>query len=267
MDLRRCSRAFTLIELLVVIAIISILAGILFPVFAQAKDSAKTITCMVQMRQVGLAHMMYKGDNEDTWACAVNLTQVPGYPPQMPWIGYDTRNTGVYLGFYGRMDQPATHDSSPGAIDPYIKDDRLRKCPNTPSNYQMVIAYSWFTQQNYSAYYSRNPNAQGNEYGPGAKDCNDVAGVFDCRGVNDSEVEEPANTLTAWEHGARAPLCNFLQFPDWFDSPPDDPYYKDHFQWLHRGGAVTIWCDGRAKRMVYGQLKRPYFSVRKDIYQ
>src|SRR5262249_36567817 len=57
--------AFTLIELLVVIAIIAILAAILFPVFAQARERARGISCMSNMRQLGLAINMYKQDYDE----------------------------------------------------------------------------------------------------------------------------------------------------------------------------------------------------------
>lgn len=57
-------RAFTLIELLVVIAIIAILAAILFPVFAQAKASAKKAACLSNQRQLGIALTMYRADND-----------------------------------------------------------------------------------------------------------------------------------------------------------------------------------------------------------
>lgn len=58
-------KAFTLIELLVVIAIIAMLAAILFPVFAQAKEAAKKTTDLSNMRQIGLAFTMYANDYND----------------------------------------------------------------------------------------------------------------------------------------------------------------------------------------------------------
>jgi len=60
------TRAFTLIELLVVIAIIAILAAILFPVFAQAKEAAKRTACLSNTKQTVLGFVMYAGDYDDT---------------------------------------------------------------------------------------------------------------------------------------------------------------------------------------------------------
>jgi len=61
------NQGFTLIELLVVIAIISILAAILFPVFAQAKEAAKKTTCLSNLKQLGIAQALYLNDNDDTY--------------------------------------------------------------------------------------------------------------------------------------------------------------------------------------------------------
>ncbi|HLK56607.1 MAG TPA: DUF1559 domain-containing protein [Chthonomonadaceae bacterium] len=63
----RTKRAFTLIELLVVIAIIAILAAILFPVFAQAREKARAATCLSNQKQIGLAALMYVQDYDEQW--------------------------------------------------------------------------------------------------------------------------------------------------------------------------------------------------------
>ena len=62
----KAQRGFTLIELLVVIAIISILAAILFPAFASAREKARQISCASNIRQLGLAFTQYVQDNDET---------------------------------------------------------------------------------------------------------------------------------------------------------------------------------------------------------
>ena len=64
----RRDRGFTLIELLVVIAIIAILAAILFPVFARAREKARQTSCLSNMKQIATASMMYAQDYDETYA-------------------------------------------------------------------------------------------------------------------------------------------------------------------------------------------------------
>ncbi|UCH34100.1 MAG: prepilin-type N-terminal cleavage/methylation domain-containing protein, partial [Armatimonadota bacterium] len=66
----RKNRGFTLIELLVVIAIIAILAAILFPVFARAREAARKATCLSNLKQIALAAIMYAQDYDEVLPAA-----------------------------------------------------------------------------------------------------------------------------------------------------------------------------------------------------
>jgi len=73
-SMRQRRGGFTLIELLVVIAIIAILAAILFPVFAQAREKARASSCLSNQKQIALAFSMYSQDYDETYPVAVNTT-------------------------------------------------------------------------------------------------------------------------------------------------------------------------------------------------
>jgi prepilin-type N-terminal cleavage/methylation domain-containing protein len=91
-------KAFTLIELLVVIAIIAILAAILFPVFARAKEAAKKTRALAQMKQLGMAVMMYANDADDYFVPASNRNVPPGQDPTVwpPLVNVYAKNEDIF---------------------------------------------------------------------------------------------------------------------------------------------------------------------------
>jgi prepilin-type N-terminal cleavage/methylation domain-containing protein/prepilin-type processing-associated H-X9-DG protein len=110
MSTRRKS-AFTLIELLVVIAIIAILAAILFPVFAQAREKARGISCLSNFRQLGTALAMYMQDYDETVlpryrACP---STGPAATPDLPLLWTDT-------------------------LQPYVKNKQIMICPSAQNS-------------------------------------------------------------------------------------------------------------------------------------
>src|SRR5438309_1928056 len=110
------TRGFTLIELLVVIAIIAILAAILFPVFAQARESARTASCLSNEKQLLLGIMQYIQDYDEKFPTPVyTLSSAdPRYgKPDAPW--------GPYAQHYLGWDK---------LIQPYVKNTGVFKCPS-----------------------------------------------------------------------------------------------------------------------------------------
>lgn len=85
------SQGFTLIELLVVISIIAILASILFPVFTQAKASAKQSVCLSNMKQIGTSMVLYLSDNDDRLPDRRDLKASMGFRPWTSWPATDPR--------------------------------------------------------------------------------------------------------------------------------------------------------------------------------
>jgi len=109
-------KGFTLIELLVVIAIIAILAAILFPVFARAREKARQSSCRSNLKQIALAHLMYVQDYDEKFLYGWHIYSCSG--------------------------------SWPGFLIPYIKNHQVFDCPtsdpwDTDGNYSGSYNYGW----------------------------------------------------------------------------------------------------------------------------
>lgn len=110
-------QGFTLIELLVVIAIIAILAAILFPVFARARENARRSSCLSNLKQIGLATMMYVQDYDEM------------YPPTVRW---------------GASSLSASYSFWYDILQPYTRSIQVFYCPSSPlpiSNLSSMAGY------------------------------------------------------------------------------------------------------------------------------
>jgi prepilin-type N-terminal cleavage/methylation domain-containing protein len=132
MTARSCRpRGFTLIELLVVIAIIAILAAILFPVFAQAREKARQTTCLSNCKQIALAFQMYAQDYDQTFTW------------QGPKLGDDVSD-------FGKPGAPANWVQE---LVPYTKNKNIFVCPSSrPSIYRVQDPWGPTTEFSASSY-------------------------------------------------------------------------------------------------------------------
>ncbi len=108
---------FTLIELLVVIAIIAILAAILFPVFAKARQKAQANNCLSNIKQIALANIMYATDNDDGYAIIGSYLD----PCRVEW-NWGPTGWGFTNQYWG--------SAWPWVLYPYIKNQQIYNCPS-----------------------------------------------------------------------------------------------------------------------------------------
>ena len=125
-------RGFTLIELLVVIAIIAILAAILFPVFAKAREAARKSSCSSNLKQIGTGVMMYAQDYDEILPFQQSLGAAT---PRYPANGTDLINTGDWAEVSDR-------------IFPYVKNRQVFACPSSSkptagTNWKYEHDYGW----------------------------------------------------------------------------------------------------------------------------
>lgn len=240
--------AFTLIELLVVIAIIAILAAILFPVFAQARDKARQATDLSNLKQLGLGVMMYCQDYDETY-------------PHM----YVEREDGSRVTYWR------------GAIFPYVKNGTLLYNNNTeriPTTARGGIFDSPNAPRNSHANYNANPTIMPVRVGSGT-----IASPTTMAGVGD--VAQKAMLFTqgivpAWNSGSDEifdfeflytdPDTGALTGPNsvhgdadaapfWEANPAIDQGFGGWMpRYRYAGGMNVAWADGHVKWIRKGSL-------------
>ncbi|RYX85496.1 DUF1559 domain-containing protein [bacterium] len=205
--------AFTLIELLVVIAIIAILAAILFPVFARARENARKASCMSNMKQLGLGLMQYTQDYDERFPC-------PG--------------ATNYNGEFRNDDGSAAKASWRQKIYPYVKSVQIFICPSNiagGANYPTDMGTPGIANAPYPAIgrsYLINANLNSTAAG---------AGVY---GMPIAQIQEVSTRIAVVDGSYRD--WDATQFnPGWTPDLLDRGYAP------HLGMMATLYCDGHVK--------------------
>lgn len=251
-------KAFTLIELLVVIAIIAILAAILFPVFAQAKNAGKKAVSMSNMRQVGIGTVLYVNDYDDV---------LP------PLYYYDATNLTLPTtqGFY----------YWPVLLLPYTKSEKIFLCPNDTAD-DPILADSQgrgrFDPANELHHYIVGANPS---YGVNYRYLNTQIMSPDPNGTNPTPyyfvgnsataLESPANTVWSGESTMKdkmspttgSPISNPIGYSRieppsrWTGVAPDARAFGQLWPRFHKELVNIVWVDGHVKPISKKALKSP----------
>jgi prepilin-type N-terminal cleavage/methylation domain-containing protein/prepilin-type processing-associated H-X9-DG protein len=237
---------FTLIELLVVIAILAILAAILFPVFAQAREKARTTTCVSNCRQIATALMMYAQDFDEN---------LPGFP--------DPRQNPLFIaGWSWQMIIPV--------MDPYLKNRGVWLCPsasnsanagpsNNPSDRTRIsLGYNEYL---YNTAHGQAPFFDGG-WNNLAKLASTQAGVANIAVMADSVLAGIFQDWTNYDgiFFADEPrtfgLARLKYANSWTGSNPARPNAP-----RHNFGASVIFADGHAKFIPGGRIRGGYATT------
>jgi len=206
-------RGFTLIELLVVIAIIAILAAILFPVFAQARERARSTSCLSNCKQIGLGLMMYIEDSD-----GIFFNQV--YPSPKAWA-----TPGILV-----------HWTE--VLMPYIKSTGVFACPS----YREAMDVAYYTRPSYPIGYGFNERLLGRY-----RTYTNVPLSQDMLKAP-SEVGLIADSEFTWASHVGYPLdLNSDGTYEWYwPSSREGTVYRYGMP-RHQGGINAVYADGHAK--------------------
>lgn len=209
-------KGFTLIELLVVIAIIAILAAILFPVFAKAREKARQASCVSNVKQLALASLMYAADYDQTYPplFAVN----GGTPPGGEMIG-----TGAWA--WQQL------------LYSYTKNTRIMNCPSGAN--PDLASFPW---GHYGANYLVVMDPR---FGPSLTDSTvvDPAGKYLFMDAGNYFISPYEAIRTAW-------ISGYMYLPGAGDAGVTGGAVantSDFKSGRHNGGNVVGYCDGHAK--------------------
>lgn len=228
---------FTLIELLVVIAIIAILAAILFPVFAQAREKARAASCLSNTKQISIAFMMYNQDNDEGFPATVTEREAPANIP----------DTAAARAPYSYRE----------ILQPYIKSNQVFRCPSA-QNWPAPAPGEWWSTD-YGCHLNEGnlvPSSSNH-----AADYNGT-GTIDLRnfGFNETTplptIDSPSNFLLCADAGRSDGTTSrggVYPQPWAFDVASQSRLLA-----RHQGGANVAYADGHSKWRRPEQTWRSY---------
>jgi prepilin-type N-terminal cleavage/methylation domain-containing protein/prepilin-type processing-associated H-X9-DG protein len=226
--MRHRRSGFTLIELLVVIAIIAILAAILFPVFAQAREKARQATCISNLKQLGTAALMYSQDYDESW-------------PMLESGGAQRLTVANLLDPYIKTSKKNVNAQG-GNLWP---EDSIWRCPSG-TTYNSGDIRSYFTVA-YNYLYLTNTVASSGQY------ANSVW-QWTVGGRSVASVASPAETVIFADAGHSDGPKGTADTWSTLLSPAARVAYGPS-SWLsvaegrHNDMATVTWCDGHVKPM------------------